>query len=227
MKKNDGKVRGVPAVDQPREKLIRNGIASLSDSDVIALLLRSGIAKKNVMELSDDILKKYTLAELSGVDIEDLASIPGMGLVRASSLVAAFEINKRLVFEKKTLKPQLDSAIKVYSYTSELHKSPREKFIAIYLDAKLYVIKKCHVSVGTVSAAIVHPREVYKPAVECNASGLIVVHNHPSQDASPSDEDVVITEKLAESGTIMGIPLLDHIIVTASEYYSFKESGKI
>lgn len=223
----NSKVRGLPAVDLPREKLSKSGVESLSTKDLIALLLRSGVKGKNVMELAREILKKFTLAQLAKVKLSDLISISGMGLTRASSIIAAFELNKRLEKEKKDLKPVLDTPLKVYKYVGDLHRSSREKFIAIYLDNRMRVIKRYHVSVGTVSASIVHPREVFKPAVEINASHVVIAHNHPSGDETPSDEDVKITEKLTGAGEIMGIPLIDHIIITSESYYSFKEHNKL
>ncbi len=223
---NNSRVRGVPAIDQPREKLIKSGIEKLSNRDIIALLLRSGVKDKNVLKLSAEILKKFTLNDLSRVNLDDLVSIPGIGTTRAASILAAFELNKRLSLEKKNMSPMLDTAEKVYNYTADLHNSRREKFLAIYLNSKLKVIKRCYISVGSVSASIVHPREVFKPAMEYNASSIIIVHNHPSGDITPSDDDAVITEKLISSGEIIGIPLLDHVIVTESGYYSFKEEER-
>ncbi|MFC2062213.1 DNA repair protein RadC [Elusimicrobiota bacterium] len=221
------KPKGIPSVDLPREKLINTGVESLSERDLIAVILRSGVRNKNVMELADEILGKYTLSELSGASVDDLTTIPGIGETRAAAIIAAFELRGRLEKEQKSLKPLLDTPEKVFKYVSDIHKAKREKFIAVYMDNRMKVIKKAHISIGSVSASIVHPREVFKPAIENNASQVIVVHNHPSQDATPSKEDVSITRKLAEAGEIMGIPLVDHIIVTSDSYYSFKERGQL
>jgi DNA repair protein RadC len=221
------KLKGVAEVDLPREKLARKGIGKLSNEDLIALLLRSGVKEKNVMQLAQEILNTYTLEQLSNADIDSLVGISGMGKTRASSLLAAFELHKRLVKEKKNFKPVLDRPEKVYKYASDLINSNREKFIALYLDSRLKLIKRHHISVGTVSASLVHPRDVFKPAIENNASNIIVIHNHPSGECTPSDEDVNITGKLIEAGNIIGIPVMDHIIVAADSYYSFKENKKL
>ncbi|MFW6134903.1 MAG: RadC family protein [Elusimicrobiota bacterium] len=225
--KKTNRIKDLPAVDQPREKLEKYGISSLSETDLIALLLRSGLKGKNVIQLSKNILKRFTLNQLSKATLKDLISITGMGITRASSILAAFELGRRLEKEKKNMKPKLNSPEKIYRYTSDLTKARREKFIAIYFDSRMKVIKRAHISVGTVSASIVHPRDVYKPAVECNASKVVVVHNHPSGDVNPSREDISITKKLKKAGDIMGIDLEDHLIVTNEGYYSFKEKGII
>jgi DNA repair protein RadC len=221
------KVRGLPGVDQPREKLLNSGVGSLADKDILALLLRSGVKNKNVVELAEEILKKYTLEGLSRVELEELLSIGGLGLTRASALMAAFELNRRLEKEKKNMRPKLDTPEKVYGYVSDIHSASREKFIAVFLDIRMRVIKRAHISVGTVSASIVHPRDVFRPAIENNASNIILVHNHPSGDEMPSEEDITITRNLIEAGRIMGINIVDHMIVTENNYYSFKENSLI
>jgi len=219
------KIRGVPGIDQPREKLLKSGAGALSEKDLIALLIRSGVREKNVLQLAEEILKKYSLTELCSVSVDDLLAVKGIGVTAASSLVAAFELKKRIEAEQKSFKPVLDSPEKVYRYLSDLKTSKREKFVALYLNNRMRLIKRLFISVGTVSSSIVHPREVFKPAVELNASNVAVAHNHPSGDHLPSEEDVRITQKLQEAGEVMGIPVVDHIIISDNGYFSFKEKN--
>ncbi|MGM0567695.1 MAG: RadC family protein [Elusimicrobiota bacterium] len=221
--KTEKGLRGVPAVDMPREKLQRKGVKSLSDTDLLALILRSGIRGKNAIQLARDILKRFKLCGLSQISCDELKEIPGMGLSRACSIIAAFELNNRLLKEKKDMRPVLDNPEKIYFYISEIWNAPKEKFIAVYFNTALKVISKNHISIGTLSSSVVHPRDVFKPALELNAHSIAIVHNHPSGILKPSEDDIRITEKLKKAGEIMGIELIDHLIVTSNSYFSFKE----
>lgn len=210
-------------VERPREKMAKYGPESLKDEELMAILLRTGYRGKNVLELSREILKKFPKERWEGVTHEQLSRQKGIGPSRAAALLAARELGRRLNGQKEGLNPVLDRPEKVAAQVGSLKGKMKEYFVALYLNARNQLIHQETVSVGTLSSSLVHPREVFSWAVSHGAAGVIVVHNHPSQDSSPSNEDKEVTRRLQKAGEVLGIELLDHVIVTDENYFSFKE----
>lgn len=216
------KILDIPSVDRPREKLARYGAEKLSSVELIAVILGSGSQGKNVLELSKEILKKFN-GTLATSSVDELTDISGLGTTKASQLVAAFELGRRLLQSKKSVllcEPQ-----SVWEELKDIRSEKKEHFVVFFLDVRNQEIKRETISVGTLTASLVHPREVFEPAVKHLAAQIIVAHNHPSGDPTPSESDREITKKLVDAGKLLGIEVLDHVIVTPEKFLSFKECG--
>ncbi len=225
-KKNTLKIKDMARVDRPREKLAGSGPSAMKDEELLAIMLRTGFKGKNVMELARGILREYDGDKLLNAGFDKLSKIKGIGPSKAAEIVAAFELTRRM-----TVKDSKDVYIRTpedaYGYVPEIRKAKKEKLVVIYLTTRNAVIKRETVSIGSLNANIVHPREVFSPALNCHAASVIMMHNHPSGDASASEEDIEITRRIVESGKILGIEVLDHVIVCENDYKSMKEEGLI
>lgn len=218
-------IKDLPRVDRPREKLQKYGPKKLTNTELLAILLRTGTKDMNVIELSSRVLKTIHSANLPNITIDALTSIKGLGTTKACEIIAAMELGKRLLKDPEA--PQIVSPQRVYESLKTIANHKKEHFIAIYLDTRNREITREIISVGTLNASIAHPREVFEPAIRLLANAVIVAHNHPSGDPTPSQHDIDITKRLHEAGKILDIPLLDHIIVTATAYISFHEIGMV
>lgn len=207
----------------PREKLTRYDISTLSTLELIALLLRSGNKKLNVMKLAEKVEEQIKTSST----LTNLLSIDGINLAKASTILAGIELGRRMAELKRSSIPTIFSPVDALPLLSDIRLVKKEHFIVLYLDSRNQLIQKETVSIGTLNGSLVHPREVFEPAIKLLAAQVVLAHNHPSGDDSPSDADLSITNRLAEAGTLLGISVLDHIIVTASSFYSFKEHGKL
>ncbi|MDD5629420.1 MAG: DNA repair protein RadC [Elusimicrobia bacterium] len=217
-------LRDLHPVERPREKLARTGPGALSDQELLALVLRTGYAGRSVMDLSASLLAGFGDG-LPGADFAALRRVKGVGGSRAAVLVASFELARRFC-GRPDHRPTLDSPARVLeAVPEEVRAGRKEHLLAFYLNARSQLLLRETVSIGTLSASLVHPREVFSPAVANSAAGVIVVHNHPSGDCSPSPDDRDTTRRLCRAGEILGIPLLDHLIVAGSACYSFREHG--
>jgi len=215
------KIKDLPKVERPREKLIKYGPGKLSNSELLAILLRSGKKGTNVVTLANKILKKYKTENLSTLSYRELKNFDGLGPAKACEIVACFELGKRLLKDKIAnlyLKPE-----DIWKELKDLRNSKKEHFVVFYLDSRNREIKKETVSVGSLNANLVHPREVFEPAVKNLAAQVILAHNHPSGDPEPSEDDLEITKRLVEAGRILGIEIIDHIIVVKDTFFSFKD----
>ncbi|MBI4051930.1 MAG: DNA repair protein RadC [Elusimicrobia bacterium] len=212
-------------VEKPRERLQKGGPQALKDEELLAILLRTGYSGKNVLELSRELLKKYPDGSLGQAGLESLSQVKGMRGTRASTLVAAFELARRFQNSVSDLRPILNTPAKVLDQLTFLRSRKKEHLVALYLTGRHQLIEQEVVSIGTLSSSLVHPREVFAPALEQRAAAVVVAHNHPSGDPSPSREDQEVTARLIKAGRLLGIELLDHIIVADSSYFSFKEKG--
>ncbi len=214
--------------DRPRERLVKKGPASLSDSELLAIILRTGSRKENVLNLSQRILNQYNLKQLSRINLTQLMKVHGIKESKAAQISACFEIARRLESCTEDIKPKINSPEDVYRLIyPRLREQKKEMFIELCLDTKNQVIKEETISIGSLNANIVHPREVFKMALAESAAHIIVAHNHPSGDPTPSREDIEITKKLVETGSIMGITVLDHVIIGDGRHFSMKEAGHI
>jgi len=219
------KIKELPMVDRPREKLIKYGPQKLSTSELIAVILSSGKKGENVLQLSKRILNKYPNNQLVDIPIKRLIGIEGIGATKACQIVACFELGKRLLKNKTSR--LIMSPKDVWEDLKDLRDNKKEHFIIFYLDNQNQVIKKEVISIGTINSSLVHPREVFEPAVKNLASQIIIAHNHPSGESQPSDKDLQITKRLIEAGKILGIEVIDHVIVTKNNFFSFREKGII
>ena len=224
-------IRGMLPEERPREKLATHGAAALTDPELIAILLRTGVAGKNVLEVARHLLKEFgSLGGLSRCSVDELANIRGVGFAKAVQLVAAFGLGQRLARETLS-KQKIDSPELVSELIGpEMRRLHKESLRVILLDTRYHLIRVEEVSVGSVNESIAHPRDVFRPAVIASAYAVIVVHNHPSGDSSPSQTDHSLTRRLAEAAELLQIKLLDHIIIGAPSeqspgYFSFKEAG--
>jgi len=217
------KIKDLPKVDRPREKLEKYGPERLSDSELLAILLGTGVKGVNVVELSNKILKKFSGNGLSKASFKDLKNTFGLGSAKACEIAACFELGRRLLQNKQS--SLLLSPKDVWDELKDIRDNKKEHFVIFFLDSRNQEIKREIISVGSLNANLVHPREVFEPAVKNLAAQIIIAHNHPSGDLEPSEEDLAITKKLTESGKILGIEILDHIIVSKVNYFSFKEQN--
>ncbi len=214
--------------ERPRERLIKFGATALSDSELLAIILRTGTMQENVVNLCQRILSQYNLKQLSQINIAQLMSIHGIKEGKAAQIAACFEVARRLESFNEDEKPRINSPEDVYRRIyPKMRELKKEMFIELCLDTKNQIIKEDTISVGSLNANVVHPREVFRTALAESAAHIIVAHNHPSGDPTPSKEDVEITKKLVETGRIMGIDVLDHVIIGDGRHFSMKEAGHI
>lgn len=224
------KIKDIPKIDRPRERFLKKGSDALSKSDLLAILLGSGIKGKNVRQLSEQIIKKFGKNFLN-IKIEDLLEVPGIGQAKALQMVSAISLVKRFYDEEKGNDAIIRNQQDVLSLTYDLRDKKKEYLVCLYLNARNGLIKKEIVSVGLLDKSLIHPREIFHPAVELNAASIILIHNHPSGDSSPSAKDIEIVKKISQAGEIMGISVIDFIITAENGSCSFFEklskAGKI
>lgn len=211
-------IKTLPTYLRPREKLLGKGAENLKDHELLAILLRTGVAGKSALDLAKDILKKYPITQFLNVTYDDLHWIKGVDQTKIATLLAAFELTKRAVGKLDTSLPVIDSPQKAVDQLTELRDKKKEYFVVLYLNARNQLIHKETISVGTINASLVHPREVFEPAIRYLACAVILAHNHPSGDIQPSQEDERVTQELRKAGEILGIRIIDHIILTKGQY---------
>ncbi|WP_345971318.1 DNA repair protein RadC [Sulfurimonas sp. HSL1-6] len=209
--------------DKPREKLLAKGPATLKAYELMAVLLGSGVPGKDVLQLSKEIVGLFD-ASFESLTLDDLTSIHGMGEAKAAQILAAVELSRRYLIKQHV---KITSAADVYELLREYGAKKQEYFIALALDGASHLIEKRVVSIGTLNQSLVHPREVFADAVADRAAGIIVAHNHPGGQLAPSREDVAVTRRLKEAGTLLGIELLDHVILTRDGFLSLREEGML
>ncbi len=227
-------IREMPEGDRPRERLKERGAAALSNGELIAILLRTGMKGQSAVQMAQQILKEHhnSLDELARAPLESLAAIKGVGETKAIQLKAAFELAKRLSESQSEQRKNVGSPEQAASVLREEFRGlDREQFRVLLLNTKNALIKCCKVSEGSLNASIVEPRETFKEAFTNSAASIILAHNHPSGDPTPSSEDIAITKKLVKAGELLNIAVLDHIIIgqrmqgRAQDYVSLKELG--
>lgn len=220
------RIQDLPPEERPRERLIKQGPESLSNAELLGIILRTGSREENVVSLCNRIFSEYSIKQLSLARIPRLVQIHGIGEAKASQITAVFELARRLETYVEDPKPKVRTPREVYSLMyPKMREQKKEKFITLYLDTKNHVLKEEVVSVGSLNSSIVHPREVFKSALLESSASVIMIHNHPSGDPSPSREDILVTEKLVEGGKLLGIDVLDHIIIGEGRYISLKDEG--
>ena len=208
-------------IDKPREKLIKKGANALKDYELLAILLGSGVQGKDVISLSNEIIKLFE-DDFENLNLEKLLSIHGLGLAKASQILSSIELSRRYLIKQNK---KITSANDVYKELKEYHNKKQEYFLALYLDGANHLIQTKIITIGILNQSLVHPREVFSYAIEKRCASIIVAHNHPSGILEASNEDINVTKRLKESGKILGIELLDHLIITNDGFVSLKEEG--
>lgn len=223
-------IKELPQEERPREKILAKGVLTLSNAELLAILLRTGTKNESVLRVAERLLKKYEelgIGALSSLGPQELSNIKGIGLVKAVTVVAAIELGKRLnglSTERMIIRSPQDA---VNLLMARLRYETREHFIVLLLSTKNHVLATPTISIGSLNASIVHPREVFREVINHSAASVILAHNHPSGDPTPSSEDIGLTRKLVDAGKILDIPVLDHIIIGNNKYVSLKEKGII
>lgn len=221
-------IRDMPVDERPRERLIKQGIKALSDVELLALLLKTGNKGISVLELSKKILYKLNnKKDLLNVTVEELMLIEGVGIAKASTIVAAIELFKRISDnQKETPKYIINASDVYYTLLKDLEDLESEHFYCLYLDIKNNLISKKRLFIGGLTASVVSPRDIFKHAVRLNAAKVIFAHNHPSGNPLPSKADITTTEKLIEGGLLLGITVVDHVIIGKNSCFSIVYNKK-
>ena len=218
-------VHDLPLSERPRERLMKLGVEALSAQEILALILGRGTKGESVMVIAQNLIREFgNLKGIADASVEELTKVKGVGQAKATQLKAAFELSKRLETSfdesKKTAIKSPEDVVRLIK--TELKDKKKEHFFVVLLDTRNQYLGKDKVSIGSLDTSIVHPREVFKPALSLSAASIILVHNHPSGDPEPSEEDIKLTKRLVEAAEIMGIDVLDHIIIGDKKYLSLK-----
>lgn len=228
------RLKDMPDDFRPREKLIERGASALSTSELIAIFLRTGVQGRNVLEVAADLVATAgSLEALAMMDVREMAERKGIGLVKAATLAAAFELGARAVAERAG-NQAMNDPLKVYEFLlPHTRWAAQEKVFVLMLDTKMNLIAWREVTKGTLTESLAHPRDILKPVLLCNAYGFIIAHNHPSGDPLPSSADWDLTREIRKAGTLMDVPMLDHVIVGKpqeegkSSFYSFRRNKEL
>jgi len=219
------KIKELPKTERPRERLVQQGPRALSNAELLAIIISTGNKNENALEVSQRILQKYHLHKLSRIDISSLKKIKGIGMSKAAQITACFELSRRLAGEK-------DGKLKIRTTKDiakmlipELSGLKKEHFIGVYLDSHNKIIKKETIFIGSLTATVIHPREVFLPAILESAAKVVLAHNHPSGNHKPSEEDIIITQRLVDAGRTLGIEFVDHLIIGNKKYTAVIEQG--
>ena len=224
-------VRDLPADERPREKLIQEGAARLSNAELLAILLRTGTKESSVLGVAEQVLARFKdlgLAAMMGMSVPELSGIKGVGAAKAATILAAVELGRRLSQKAAEKVEIVHGPEDAAHYAMPRYRfEKKEHFAVMLLNTKNHILGLSDISVGSLSASVVHPREVFRAALRYAAAAMILFHNHPSGDPSPSKEDIQVTHRLVKAGQVMDIPVLDHIILGDNRFLSLKEKGML
>lgn len=218
-------IREMKIIDRPREKLLARGVGVLTDEEILAAVIGSGCGRDGVMAVAGRLVGELGLEGLGAVGVDALMKVRGIGPARACQLTAALELGRRTFQPRDEPQPIVSGPESAFALVRDLGRKKREHFAAIYLNARNALITREIISIGSLNASLVHPREVFHPAVRELAANVILVHNHPSGDTTPSREDVELTRRLVKAGELMGVEVLDHIVVGGRRFTSLKSKG--
>lgn len=220
-------LKKLPLLERPRERFEQCGAPALSTIELIAIILGSGSQGESVLNLAQSVLAKWgSLSAIAAAPLQDLTSLKGMGRAKSLQLKAALTLASRLTLEKLDDKPLLNTPEAIFNFVAPLYAhAQKEQLAIICLDAKMRATHFEIISIGTLSQTLIHPREVFAPAIHRGAASIHLIHNHPSGDPTPSPQDLKQTARLVEVGRLMGIALNDHLIITKTSYYSILDSG--
>lgn len=223
-------IKSIPINDRPRERLLEKGSSSLSDAELLVIILGSGNKNKDVKEIAESLLSTINnISELKNLNYQELIKIEGIGKAKACILLSLIELAKRMNQSINTINNKIFNRPDIIFeyFKNKLDNENQENFYCVYLDSKKKIINSKLLFKGTVDRSLVHPREIFKEAYLLSASSIICIHNHPSGNINPSKEDIFLTKMLKEIGNLMGIEISDHIIIGKEEYYSFFENGEL
>lgn len=219
---NNYKIKDIPLFERPRERLKQVGVNNLSDKELLAIILKTGTKNKNVNDLALDILKKYDLFKMKNLTLTNLTSLKGIGEVKAIEILAAIELGKRIFNAKEHPQAIYNNPQAIFNdFKNLFYNQKQELFYCLYFDNKQRLISKKLLFMGTINKSITHPREIFKEAYNVSATSIVCLHNHPSNDLTPSKEDINFTKNLFKIGQIQGIPIIDHLIIGEDNFYSF------
>ena len=220
-------IKDIPVEERPRERVINNGVESLSNSELLSIIIRCGTKDKSVKDLSLEIISMIgDISNFKDLTLNKLLSIKGIGLVKAIELISVVELSKRIYRGSDKTFIKITCSKDVFIHYMDLFLGVKQElFYCLYLNNKNYVIERKLLFMGTINRSVVHPREIFKNAYLCSASGIICIHNHPSGDVTPSLEDKRLTKALVDISRIQNIPILDHVIIGEDNYFSFMEKG--
>jgi DNA repair protein RadC len=215
--------------DRPREKLARNGVSALGDNELLAILLGSGTKTRGALVVAQDVLDLAGgIGGLPQLALDDLLRVSGVGEPRAARLLAAVELGRRAMTDCGGERRRFRSPAEIAGYLLPLYGGHREeRFGILMLDSKMRLIRSATISIGTLDASLAHPREIYRAATLASASAIALFHNHPSGDPTPSEDDVALTARLVSAGDVMGINVVDHVILGAGRWFSFRKAGML
>lgn len=221
-------IKNIPEYERPREKLKTIGKENISTGELLSIILKSGTNNKNVKDISLELLNTYSIEELKDLNIEDLIKFDGIGEVKAIEIIASIELGKRIYLHTPKVLSKLTSPKEIYIETKYLFfNKKQEYFYALYFNTKQELIKTKLLFIGTINQSTIHPREIFKEAYKVSAYSIVIMHNHPTGDVIPSQADNYITKSIVNIGKIQGIPVLDHIIVSDNNYFSYYDNGKL
>lgn len=222
-------IKDIKKEERPRERFIKYGVESLSNEELLSIILKTGTKDRSVKSLAMDLLNSIdNISELKNITVNKLLSIKGIGIVKAIEIISSIELGRRIYIDKKVMKKRLTNPRDIYLENKYLFLDKKQEyFYCLYLNNKNELIERRLLFMGTVNKSVVHPREVFKHAYLTSASSIICMHNHPSGDVIPSKDDLMFTKALVEVGRIQSIPVLDHIIAGNDNYYSFSDNGII
>ena len=221
-------IKDIPINERPRERLINFGVEYLSNEELLAIILKTGTKNFSVKILANNILKQIdNINDLKNINLEKLTKIKGIGKAKACEILASIELGKRINNKIDNINQiKVLSSSSIYDYYKEkLIDKKQEYFYCVYLDTKNHIIKDKLLFIGTINESLVHPREIFKEAYLLSASGIICVHNHPSGNIEPSQNDIIMTKQLKDIGLLLGVKVLDHIIIGNNNYYSFNDNN--
>jgi DNA repair protein RadC len=219
------RIKDMPVTLRPREKLFAQGAKNLSEVELLAILLGTGSAKQNALVLGDKLLKQFPLQKLDG-QLKEMVRFPGVGAAKAARIAAALELGERLFSPATVSKVIIRTAQDVISQVRDIAEKKQEYLIVLYLNARHELVQKEIVGMGSLNSLRITPKEIFSHALQTPCASIVIVHNHPSNDPHPSDDDIHFTRRIHEAGEVMNIPLLDHVIVSKSGYYSFREDKR-
>ncbi|MGL4485225.1 MAG: RadC family protein [Anaerovoracaceae bacterium] len=225
------KIRELPETDRPRERLVKVGAKALNNAELLAILLDTGTRQKTAIGLAEEILASNTvngISRLEDVSLQELQRFQGVGIAKASHIVAAVELGKRISTKATGAKMKLNSTKDIVKiFMERMRHYNKEYFVILMLNTKSEIIREETISIGDLSTSIVHPREVFLEAIRRSAAAIALVHNHPSGNPEPSQDDIEVTERLIKAGEVVGISVLDHVIIGDGKFVSLKSRGLV
>lgn len=222
------KIKDIPLTERPRERLKEVGVANLTNKELLSIIIKTGTKNKNVSDLALELLKEYDLLDFKDLSLEDLIKINGIGEIKALEILATIEFGKRIFLKESKKLQKLENPKTIWESSKYLFDNlKQEYFYCYYFNNKQELIERKLIFMGTINQATTHTREIFKEAYKVSATSIVCLHNHPSNDVTPSKADKLFTERLMKTGTIQGIPVIDHIIVGENSFYSFYEHSNI